>query len=535
MPPTTSESGLTATPEPKLVANTSSSDSRTASPQVKPGDASNATSTVERDVANAFKTFVAQERKNAEAAQQRENAEHSRTARVKNKQPKLEDLKRFADSFKLHQPLPLPQKLVKLQHEIYQEWEIKGISNGIPVQAFPDTGSDMDIVSKEWVDCHGLQVNSSSTSMIQLPNNQRTKSIGTVSLHFRFDGDLVGYHRVFQVLPNCLRDFILGRDFLTFTGTLTRFTHRLVKRVCSGSKVNHLMSVGLPTHRIQGSLNGQTVNAIPDTGSDVMLISRRYAERRGFDIKTGENHKTTLEFADGSRTRTSGMVLDLQWKFGPAEDLTYPRFAGGSKSEEKVSSLDSNIDEWDANCTTDRSTTFLCNVHVLDSLHFDVILRKDLLFDAKAFTVFGDCFVKNTPDILAELSVIRDIGKEECKKLYSLSRRFNPTCYLCIKADPSSAEELRTLRELQAEDANSTTSAPPRTTAQSATASTPVPSNGSAAPSPGPTSLTSGQGQSLPSIRPLMPWKFASRFSAARKPPHSPQQKARDHQLKATV
>ena len=184
-------------------------------------------------------------------------------------------------------PYAHPQKLVELQHDIEHEWEIKGVSNGISVQAFPDTGSDMNIVSKDWVDRHGLDIDSSSPCTVQLPNNKTTQFSRRVSLHFRFEGDIVAHHRVFQVLSNCSRDLILGRDFLTFTETLTRSTHRLVKRACSTIKVNHLMSVGHSTHRIQGSLNGQTVNAIPDTGSDVMLTSRSYAEKRGFDIKIG--------------------------------------------------------------------------------------------------------------------------------------------------------------------------------------------------------------------------------------------------------
>lgn len=97
-PPTTTESSFTATPEPKAVATTSSSVSRTASPQVKPDGVPNATATVERDVASAFKNF---------ASQQRTNVEKARMTRARNdKEIKLNDLKKFADSFKLNTPVP---------------------------------------------------------------------------------------------------------------------------------------------------------------------------------------------------------------------------------------------------------------------------------------------------------------------------------------------------------------------------------------------------------------------------------------------
>jgi hypothetical protein len=97
--PTTNQSSFTATPEAKVTAaNTPSSASRTASPQVKPDGVPNATATVERDVASAFKTF---------ATQQRKNVEQSRISRGRiEKEIKLNDLKKFADSFKLHTPVP---------------------------------------------------------------------------------------------------------------------------------------------------------------------------------------------------------------------------------------------------------------------------------------------------------------------------------------------------------------------------------------------------------------------------------------------
>lgn len=75
--------------------------SRTATPQSKEaasGGTPNATSTVERDVLKEFKTF---------ATQQRLNAEKVRSSKAKaDKEVKLIELKKFADSFKLSTPVP---------------------------------------------------------------------------------------------------------------------------------------------------------------------------------------------------------------------------------------------------------------------------------------------------------------------------------------------------------------------------------------------------------------------------------------------
>ncbi|KAI6249872.1 hypothetical protein HI914_01067 [Erysiphe necator] len=76
---------------------TSDSSNRKTS-QIKSESKPNATATVERDVASAFKNF---------ASQQRKNVDQIRLTRAKNdKEVKLNDLKAFANSFKLHTPVP---------------------------------------------------------------------------------------------------------------------------------------------------------------------------------------------------------------------------------------------------------------------------------------------------------------------------------------------------------------------------------------------------------------------------------------------
>lgn len=95
-PPTTTESSTTPTPEVKTSAPPPTS--TTLSPKVKTTGGPNATATVEADVSKAFKSFAADERNNVQQA---------RLLKAKNdKQIKLNDLKKFADSFKLHTPVP---------------------------------------------------------------------------------------------------------------------------------------------------------------------------------------------------------------------------------------------------------------------------------------------------------------------------------------------------------------------------------------------------------------------------------------------
>ncbi|KAH8590325.1 hypothetical protein B0O99DRAFT_483889, partial [Bisporella sp. PMI_857] len=98
IPSTTAGSTTTTDLKPKPVDPPAANTSRTASPHVKPDGVPNHTATVERDVATAFKTFANNERK---------NVQQHRTAKARSdKEIKLNDLKKFADSFKLHTPVP---------------------------------------------------------------------------------------------------------------------------------------------------------------------------------------------------------------------------------------------------------------------------------------------------------------------------------------------------------------------------------------------------------------------------------------------
>ncbi|KAI1633640.1 hypothetical protein F4809DRAFT_622281 [Biscogniauxia mediterranea] len=60
--------------------------------------------------------------------------------------------------------------------------------------------------------------------------------------------------------------------------------------------------VGGQQELVSGYVNGQKCLAIPDTGSDIMVLSRRYARRQGLKIYNNRNHRSKVQFVDGSQT-----------------------------------------------------------------------------------------------------------------------------------------------------------------------------------------------------------------------------------------
>jgi hypothetical protein len=81
---------------------------------------------------------------------------------------------------------------------------------------------------------------------------------------------------------------------------------RQVRRVCFTAS---------PQHWLAGFANGESVLAVPDTGSEICLISQEHAEKQGYRVDTRSHHRKRLEFVDGSIGVTLGLVEDFSWQF----------------------------------------------------------------------------------------------------------------------------------------------------------------------------------------------------------------------------
>ena len=265
-----------------------------------------------------------------------------------------------------------------------ERW-IPGLLKGIPVSALPDNCSNQDILSETFVTRNGFSVDTNFQRPMRLPNGNVITSVGTVTLPFSFDGEQESYERVFTILPRSVHDVILGNKFLGATKTLTDFRRRIKKKRVSCDKVaRRLNLLGSPMTRVLSSVNGVCVSAYPDTGSDVMVISKQFAKHLGLEIFTGKRNRTWLEFVDGSCAETYGMVFDVLWHFG----LPY-----------------------------ERMVPFECDFHVLEDLSCPIILSADTLFGSSAFSVYKNYFYN---DVLSDddLCLIRE--KQNC----GILRRF---------------------------------------------------------------------------------------------------------------
>ncbi|KAJ8129232.1 hypothetical protein O1611_g4401 [Lasiodiplodia mahajangana] len=230
------------------------------------------------------------------------------------------------------------------------EWTIFGEVAGTMIAALPDSGADACFVSPEVAVLLGLSPKPGSERPVKLANGRKIISPGSVDIPWRFLNEKETFRMTCWILPGCTHQIILGSKFLGETESLTTGRHRIQRKYTPVPKSVCVKLLGEGKQRLWGYLNDSFVAALPDTGSDVMIISLQYARRLNLKIDSGLRDIVEVEFADGSTCLTNGIVRDVAWSSG---------------------------------CHSIR-----CDFLVLDDISVDVILAKDYLFD---MDVFSNC------------------------------------------------------------------------------------------------------------------------------------------------
>lgn len=231
---------------------------------------------------------------------------------------------------------------------------IQASLGGQNISAFPDNGAAANFMSLKYAEQHGLSINQASRAPVEFGDGSVEEILGTTSLPFTFAGEEKTYNITLNVLKRCIHDVVLGSLFLRATETWTRFTHRVKEttRKVFAYRVRLLDS----REYVRGRINDLSVDAIPDTGADVCVMSSSFVEKHGFRVDTSAECQIPLEFANGNKANTSGMVRSIPWEF--------------------------------AGSTTAHITGF----YVLPDLPTDMVLSYDFLRDTNAFVSHKDDF-----------------------------------------------------------------------------------------------------------------------------------------------
>lgn len=252
--------------------------------------------------------------------------------------------------------------------------EVSGTVNNVPVSALADTGSCIDVISESFARRHNLQIDRSQRQEIKLPKGM-LKTVGKTLVIFRFTDDATEHPRWFHILKRSYYEVVLGREFLNMTETCTTYKNRIQQRLVPCIKSgNCLFLLGDPEQdTIKCTINEREGKALADTGSDLMLISGKFARNSGFRVRRERRFRRHISFIDGSRAFTDGMVLSANIQV----DLPDLPYGAELDYSEYVSSTinDSSLTE------QEQLSPFVYDLHVLEHLHCDIILSNHFIHD----------------------------------------------------------------------------------------------------------------------------------------------------------
>lgn len=309
------------------------------------------------------------------------------------------------------------------------------------VPALPDTGSDVNAISRALVSKLGLKLAKTAPEsvMVKLSNGESLEAIGTVSIRCSFAVEIDLFPKIprdFVVFENLATDvpLIMGRDFLQQTQTLTIYRDRLQERK-SDLTIPKVMNMTLSRRRLPCFLDYTLVYAIADTGSDLNLVKEDYAIERGFLIeKVSENERfvrlpgdTTVEITGkvkvrfdtvvASPTNTSAVTTDA------SNDLSVPASVsaattespGSAKASDETPVLSSEPNSYDINAN------HYCTFYVMVSLTTNVLLGEELLDSIDAFGTHLDSFVdvRSAKGDMSDMQCIKWLNSMERKLIRS--------------------------------------------------------------------------------------------------------------------
>ncbi|KAJ5379940.1 uncharacterized protein N7496_002368 [Penicillium cataractarum] len=234
--------------------------------------------------------------------------------------------------------------------------------------ALGDYGAKGNFLREGFATQLGLPIMRSWTGKVTVGSGKQVETVGTTVVPFRFREEKTVHILKFHILPDCIHDVIVGKQFLKITQTfsnLTNYARRVKERMVKGISQFRFLYLGASTSMVSGSVNGQPHTALADSGSKVLVMNEAYARDIGVNIETGRHLRRKVIFADNSVAETIGMAYDVEWRFGYDDSFSSP---------------------------------YQLDFHILQDAPVDVILSDTFLFDNEVFSRYQDCFTDDDED-----------------------------------------------------------------------------------------------------------------------------------------
>jgi hypothetical protein len=317
------------------------------------------------------------------------------------------------------------------------------LDNYFIADACADSGSEVNCITSEFATKLGARI-SMDECVFHLPIKDRElQSVGTAMIECRFPFEPFMAQVVkFFVFDKFLRNVVLGRSFLRATQTLDIYQDRLLEFDAVPAAPAVVRSLGPGIEYVQCWLDGTPLWSLPDTGSEINLISSDYAEKLGYNLDIDEWHinneeRMLVQFADCSTIMTNGTInLELSFRAPYLSNcfawrLINPSCAPATKGQtpNAQTSAQSRIAPDQKIEVISPTTRIIETFHVLDNLQYDVILGETLLATVDAYNQHNDNFIvrEGRPTSLIAVGRKKKTGEGSGKKRATLTeeQQFN--------------------------------------------------------------------------------------------------------------
>ncbi|KAI0439364.1 hypothetical protein F4803DRAFT_554140 [Xylaria telfairii] len=285
---------------------------------------------------------------------------------------------------------PFPKRRTKQQKKRYVlPIIIGGGADAVEIMTCPDSGSDENIMSLEFVNRLGLKTRGSGNEprRFSLANGKVTEAIGQVTSQCSFGAgspsDISILDCIFHVFKSLAVPVIIGMEFLEQTETLSKHRDRLVEQLVPSMQALRVNSIGRPRRNLICRLDTYVGCANADTGSDLDLVSLEFARSRAFNIEPAYEQ---LEFADCTVGYTSGVIT-------------------ASFSVGNVSGVEGFLP---------RGNVVDLEFYVLEDLNADILVGQDTIDNLDIFSLHTESFIPSIPKLgESDVNIIRHIGTLE--------------------------------------------------------------------------------------------------------------------------
>jgi len=174
-----------------------------------------------------------------------------------------------------------------------------------------DTGSDVNVISVELAKDLGYEFfdDCPLDTQFTLANSKIVCPVGQIDATIWFGRrpnlELAPTSCTFYVLPKTATPVLVGMPFLNPTEIMTKHRDKLMTLRRPHRQASSVCSIGKPKLHMACELNNVLTVAVPDSGSEVDLVSPQFALARGFEV---HSRIEKIELADGSIVTSEGYI-----------------------------------------------------------------------------------------------------------------------------------------------------------------------------------------------------------------------------------